>query len=338
VDAELKQGGQRGTSAMTKIASFLTLLITALVFLLPAAPAQAAQRDRVFVASYGSDSNPCTFGSPCKTFQQAINVVAVGGEVTAIDSAGFGPLSVTQSVTITSPAGVEAGIQAGASGDAVYINAPGGIVKLRGLTLEGANSALTGIYLNSGSRIEVVDCNVSNFIDHGIYIAPFSATTVSVLISNTIATGNANGGGIYFDSGESGSITAAFDHVTLANNFFGFGAEMFSNSSGSIETLITDSHIDNNTAGISLSGGSASNVNSVILKNVTLNDDADFGIALTSYTSAWLSHVTQTSVPGFVVASINFVQSPTSAFAYSDGSNHLMGSTFGGSTTSWAPN
>ena len=73
------------------------------------APAQA-QRARTFVASYGNDSNPCTFGSPCKTFQQAVNVVAAGGEVTAIDSAGFGPITITQAVTITSPDGVEAGI------------------------------------------------------------------------------------------------------------------------------------------------------------------------------------------------------------------------------------
>src|SRR3974390_3082983 len=73
------------------------------------APAQA-QRARTFVASYGNDSNPCTFGSPCKTFQQAVNVVAAGGEVTAIDSAGFGPINITKAVTITSPDGVEAGI------------------------------------------------------------------------------------------------------------------------------------------------------------------------------------------------------------------------------------
>src|SRR6516165_6570655 len=42
-----------------------------------------------------------------------------GGEVTAIDSAGFGPITITQSVTITSPNGVEAGIVPTAGGDAV---------------------------------------------------------------------------------------------------------------------------------------------------------------------------------------------------------------------------
>ena len=60
----------------------LAVLFTTLACSLASVPANA--RARVFVASYGNDSNPCTFGSPCKTFQQAVNVVDTGGEVTAI--------------------------------------------------------------------------------------------------------------------------------------------------------------------------------------------------------------------------------------------------------------
>jgi len=67
---------------MTKIAYPLTLLSVMLACSLLTALAHA--RARVFVASYGNDANPCTFGSPCKTFQQAVNVVDTGGEVTAI--------------------------------------------------------------------------------------------------------------------------------------------------------------------------------------------------------------------------------------------------------------
>src|SRR5215472_14990769 len=87
----------------------LALLALALVCSISADPAQA-QRARTFVASYGNDANPCTFGSPCKTFQQAVNAVAAGGEVTAIDSAGFGPINITKAITITSPNGIEAGV------------------------------------------------------------------------------------------------------------------------------------------------------------------------------------------------------------------------------------
>src|SRR5215471_8524837 len=121
-----------------RIAIPLTVLATALACSLATAPANA--RARVFVASYGNDANPCTFGSPCKTFQQAVNVVDPSGEVTAIDSAGFGPITITKSVTITSPDGVEAGIVPPANGNAIAINPnPGDSVTLRGLTIDGSS-------------------------------------------------------------------------------------------------------------------------------------------------------------------------------------------------------
>ena len=90
-----------------RIAIPLTVLATTLACSFASAPAYA--RARVFVASYGNDSNPCTFGSPCKTFQAAVNAVDAGGEVTAIDSAGFGPVVIAKPVTITSPDGAPNG-------------------------------------------------------------------------------------------------------------------------------------------------------------------------------------------------------------------------------------
>src|SRR5215469_17053733 len=104
-----------------RIAVSMTVLATAFACSLATAPANA--RARVFVASYANDANSCTFGSPCKTFQQAVNVVDPGGEVTAIDSAGFGPINITKSVSITSPDGVEAGIVASAGADAIDVDA-----------------------------------------------------------------------------------------------------------------------------------------------------------------------------------------------------------------------
>jgi len=195
---------------MTKIVSFLTLIITVFVCLLPAAPA-LAQRDRVFVRVLWQRQQSLHLRLACKTFQNAVNVVAVGGEVTAIDSAGFGPISITKAVTITSPAGVEAGIAA-ANGNAINITAPGATVKLHGLTIEGPNAAYAGIAFASGSYLEIVDCSFSNFSD-GISIATSAAT--SILISNTIVTG-AFDVGILLDTGGSGTITAALDHVTLS--------------------------------------------------------------------------------------------------------------------------
>ena len=126
-----------------RIAIPLTVLATAFACSLATAPANA--RARVFVASYGNDANPCTFGSPCKTFQVAVNAVDAGGEVTAIDSAGFGPINITKAVTITSPDGVEAGIVPPVNGTAITINAgPTDEVQLRGLTINGSGTAAMG--------------------------------------------------------------------------------------------------------------------------------------------------------------------------------------------------
>src|SRR5215472_11058204 len=130
-------GASSQTEDAMRTAIPLIVLATALACSLASAPAHA--RARVFVASYGNDANPCSFGSPCRNFQQAVNVVDPGGEVTAIDSAGFGPINITKAVTITSPAGVEAGIVPNPGDDAIHINAgPNDTVVLSGLTLNGA--------------------------------------------------------------------------------------------------------------------------------------------------------------------------------------------------------
>jgi hypothetical protein len=201
-------------------------------------PAHAA-RDRVFVASYGSDSNPCTFGSPCKTFQNAVNVVAAGGEVTAIDSAGFGPISITQSVTITSPAGIEAGIAAVAGGDAIDINAPGGTVLLQGLTLDGGNAAYNGINFTAGNFLTVTDCVMKNFYfngssaltGNGILMQPTFSGAVSFVIKNTIVENNGFVGLAYFPPSGSTNGFGIIDHVTAINNdetgivIYGYGGQ-----------------------------------------------------------------------------------------------------------------
>src|SRR5215472_14848505 len=147
----------------------------------------AHARARVFVASYGDDSNPCTFGSPCKTFQHAHDDVDAGGEVTAIDSAGFGPINITKAVTITSPDGVEAGIVPTGAGDAIDINAgPNDVVVLRGLTLNGSGVGGNGIVFNSGGSLTVTNCVVQNFEADGISIQSGTSTTVYFAIINTL--------------------------------------------------------------------------------------------------------------------------------------------------------
>jgi hypothetical protein len=188
---------------------------------LPAISAYAAARDRVFVASYGSDSNPCTFGSPCKTFQQAINTVAPGGEVTAIDSAGFGPVTIAQSVTITSPNGVEAGIAAPAPGTAaIAINTTSGdeIITLSGLTLDGANvSNSTGISFSGfPGRLTIRDSVIRNFTKDGIDFSPGGQGHLT--ISNTVVSDNGSAGIAFYPTGDIGKSSVIPNRVEMINN------------------------------------------------------------------------------------------------------------------------
>ena len=69
------------------------------LFVLVSLPA-AALPSRVFVKSTGMDIGTCPITSPCRSFAYAISQVAASGEVIALDTAGYGPFSVTQSVTV----------------------------------------------------------------------------------------------------------------------------------------------------------------------------------------------------------------------------------------------
>jgi len=219
------------------------------------APAHA-QRARTFVASYGNDSNPCTCRSPCKTFQQAVNVVAVGGEVTAIDSAGFGPVNITQSVTITSPPGVEAGIVPTSGGDAITIsNTVPANITLRGLTLEGSGVGLRGIHVTSSlpylpvleETINIVACVVKDFTDSGILVQPTSsgfgtAPFMRVVIADSLVTGN-GADGIKLAPGQVNF--GAFIYRTIVDSNSG-SIDISVDTGGTAFAELNDSNVDNN--------------------------------------------------------------------------------------------
>jgi len=214
------------------------LLATALTCSPFGNPAHAAARDRVFVASYGSDSNPCTFGSPCKTFQQAVNVVAAGGEVTAIDSAGFGPINITKPVTITSPDGVEAGIVPNPGSPAISINTTGDVF-LRGLTIEGNDSGTDGITLSSAATLGIIRCVIRHFTHDGIYLQPTDSLKLSIL--ETVASNNGNDGIDLSPSGSSAGLFGVIDHTTASSNAVDginvWGANSFPNSINPVNLL-----------------------------------------------------------------------------------------------------
>ena len=52
----------------------------------------------------------CSLAFPCRSFDAAIAQTLLGGEVIVLDSAGYGPAVISQSVSIIAPPGVYGGV------------------------------------------------------------------------------------------------------------------------------------------------------------------------------------------------------------------------------------
>jgi hypothetical protein len=120
-----------------------------------------ASAQRTFVASKGNDANPCTLVLPCRGFSAAVAQTAAGGEVVILDSAGYGTVTVTKSVSLIAPPGIYAGISVN-SGDGITINGAGVSVVLRGLTINGLGASSTdGIEFIQGAELTVEECEIA---------------------------------------------------------------------------------------------------------------------------------------------------------------------------------
>jgi hypothetical protein len=174
--------------------------------------------------------------------------VAAGGEVTAIDSAGFGPIIITQAVTITSPDGIEAGIVPTSGGNAITINAgPSDAVVLRGLTLNGGGVGYNGIVFNSGQSLTITNCVAQNFLygggitGNGILIQPTSGA-VNFTIINTTVMNNGFAGILYSPQSGSPDTAGAVDHVLATAN--GDGIYINGQGTATISNSVANNNID----------------------------------------------------------------------------------------------
>ena len=142
-------------------------IAVSLIAVIAALDAHAALQ-RTFVASHGSDSNPCSLTSPCRSFDAAIAQTNANGEVIVLDSAGYGPIAaLSKSITITSPAGVYAGISVPGGSDGITINGATVKVVLKGLTINGQGGSV-GITITAADTVHVENLVISNMGSHGI--------------------------------------------------------------------------------------------------------------------------------------------------------------------------
>jgi hypothetical protein len=187
------------------------LLATTVLALFLFASDAPASAQRTFVASYGIAGNTtfnCSIVKPCRAFSDALSVTNAGGELIVLDSAGYGPVTITQPVSIIAPTGIYAGISV-FSDDGITVNAPGATVVLRGLTINGQGGA-SGVKVLQAARLRIESCVISGMSAAGV---DHTAAGAEMIILDTIVRDNASTGiSVIADA------SAVLDHVRVEHN------------------------------------------------------------------------------------------------------------------------
>ena len=136
----------------------ILLACLAASFTLPA----FAALPRVFVSGLGTDTGGCGVNAPCRNFAYALTQVTVGGEVIALDTAGYGSFTIDKSISVIAAPGATAFVSS-SSLNAITINAAAtATVTLRGLAIT-SSGATVGIKFQSGQSLNVENCLISGF-------------------------------------------------------------------------------------------------------------------------------------------------------------------------------
>lgn len=181
---------------MTKSRFVVTALSIVIVILATSAVA-SAQATRTWVSGVGDDVNPCSRTAPCKTFAGAISKTAIGGEIDALDPAGYGSVSITKSITLdgccmasilaSGTFGISINVAAGNGND------PERRVTIRHLTINGTGSSgavgqrtgTRGINVIAANAVHVENVYIQNFTQEGINMAVTNESGAGLFVKDT---------------------------------------------------------------------------------------------------------------------------------------------------------
>jgi hypothetical protein len=261
--------------------SFLLIAAAGAAALLTIAGPAQAQASRTFVSGHGSDSNPCSLTAPCRSFAQALTQTNAGGEITILDPAGYGSVSITRSVSIVNDGVGEAGVTVTSHTDAIDINiGASDIVNLRGLTLVGGGVGTYGILFSNLGALNIQNCVVRGFFDGieveaagaaalnvadtivsnsaavAIAVQPVGGGTVTAAFNRVQAVGSGNSGFLLDGSGATGAVNVTIANSAAENNNVGIGAVSLPNKAVT-RLMVSNSVVSNNGTGISDTGANS---------------------------------------------------------------------------------
>ena len=217
---------------------------------------------RTLVASTGTDSGPCSRAAPCRSFAYAVTQTSPGGELDVLDSGGYGPVTITQGISIINDGNI-ASVAVPATQTGISVNAGAtDTVVLRGLTVEGSNAGYNGIAFFSGGRLVVRDCVLQNFATggafyqgNGILMQPQSGSPKISIVNTTVL--NSKTVGIYLVPPNTSTATTLLDvdNVSALGNVNGFVISNLGTGSAvaSVSNSVSSGNTDN---GFAFGGGS----------------------------------------------------------------------------------
>jgi len=244
-----------------------------LLLALAAPPGFGALAQRTFVSGtpIANDANPCSLALPCRSFGAAIAQTIPAGEVIVLDSAGYGPVTITQSVSIIAPAGVYAGISVISPTNTigVNVNAAGIKVLLQNLVINGLGGSF-GVQLTQGAELYVNNCTIANFTFAGIYSI---AAGSKLYVKDTVVRDNVGPGG--FGVWLAAGATADLERVRAASN----GSDGIRVELGAAATVKRSVMAKNASAGIGLVSLAGQTARATI-EDSLVSDNAGNGISL----------------------------------------------------------
>jgi hypothetical protein len=194
------------------------LLVSAALLCVASVPAHALS-SHTWVSGTGSDSNSGSRSSPYADFATAVANTAAGGIVSVASPGDFGPVTITQSITIDGTGGGSIGFAG--DGEGIYITASANAtIVLKNLTIDGGGTGSDAIFIASSGttntmNVAIDGCLITGFVDIGVGLGSESPMYVS--ITNTVIQGGELGVRT-FQNGTSafnGNDAVALDHVII---------------------------------------------------------------------------------------------------------------------------
>jgi len=306
----------------------LLRVAAALPFVLLASPCAHAQLFRAYVASDGSDANPCTLAAPCRLLPAALTAVASGGEIWMLDSANYntGTVTIAKSVTILAIPGAVGSVVA-IAGPAVSITTPGLKVALRNLVIVpvAGGGGTDGVRLWGASALSIEGCVFANLPGKGVDVLGDGA---SVRIGTSIFR-NIAATAVYVENGGTADVHAS-QFIESVNG----SVRVISTSPASAKASVSDSNFAGGGFGVdtyaTVAGGGSARV------AVTRSTFSSLGFAFTASNASGAP--SSISVSETLVSGVGTAYSQGgSAIIYSLGNNHFFNSGTGTGTLTLIP-